>query len=168
MPDFVANIVTFGGDKERIKEMLLAVQNDEYGPGSISFDKIIPMPPELDIECGRSKTDPQVIRNIQKYGVPDWYDWRREHWNTKWDAGGYEKGRDYSQCDKLAFRTAWFEPVPVIQKMSEMYPDIEFTHQWAGEQLGHYCGTAVYLAGEQTEYELMQENEYSTAFAQDV
>ena len=59
MPDLVANIVTFNGDKERIKEMLLAVQNDEYGPGSISFDKIIPMPPELNIESsGRSKTDP--------------------------------------------------------------------------------------------------------------
>ena len=68
MPDLVANIVTFNGDKERIKEMLLAVQNDEYGPGSISFDKIIPMPPELNIESsGRSKTDPQVIRNIQSY-----------------------------------------------------------------------------------------------------
>ena len=90
--------------------MLSAIQNDEYGLGSISFDKIIPMPPELDIECGRNKTDPQVIRNIQKYGAPDWYDWCREHWNTKWDAGGYEKGKDYSQCDKLAFWTAWQEP----------------------------------------------------------
>lgn len=156
MPNYVANIVTFDGDEKRIKDMLLAVQNDEFGPGSISFNKIIPMPPELDIECGRSKTDPQVIRNIQMYGAPDWYDWRREHWNTKWDAGGYEEDKDYSQCDKLAFRTAWHEPAPVIQKLSEMYPDIEFTHQWAEEQMVVNCGTAKYKAGVQTEYEQVE------------
>lgn len=45
MANYVANIVTFDGDQERIKEMLSAIQNDEYGLGSISFDKIIPMPP---------------------------------------------------------------------------------------------------------------------------
>ena len=156
MAHYVANIVTFEGDQERIKEMLSAIQNDEYGLRSISFDKIIPMPPELDIECGRSKTDPQVVRNIQKYGAPDWYDWRREHWNTKWDAGGYEKGKDYSQCDKLAFWTAWQEPAPVIQKLSEMYPDIEFTHQWAEEQMVVNCGTAKYKAGVKTEHEQVE------------
>ncbi|WP_217957889.1 hypothetical protein [Acutalibacter muris] len=201
MPNYVANIVSFHGDDERIKEMLSAVQNDKYGPGSISFNKIIPMPPELDIESGSrskeglrayndfieafslgrklSKNDllhiptkvendylrkhsgidretwnlgRKAFQNIQKYGAPDWYDWRWEHWNTKWDAGGYDENTDYSKCESLIFRTAWQEPAPVIQKLSAMYPDIEFTHSWAEEQLGYYCGTAKYLAGKQTEH----------------
>lgn len=137
MPNYVANIVTFDGDKERIKEMLSAIQNDEFGPGSISFNKIIPMPPELDIECGRSKTDPQVIHNIQKYCAPNWYDWCRKHWNTKWDAGGYEEGRDYSQCDKLAFRTAWQEPAPVIHERQDFLGVLkdERMPDWAREKL---------------------------------
>ena len=34
--------------------------------------------------------------------------------------------------------------------------------------LCYYCGTAAYLAGEQIDYERMQESEYSMTFAQDV
>ncbi len=37
-----------------------------------------------------------------------------------------------------------------------MYPDIEITHQWSEEQLTVSCGRAVYLAGEQIEYEPRQ------------
>lgn len=51
--------------------MLSAVQNDEFGPGSISFNKIIPMPAELDIESSsRSKTGLQAYKDfIQAYSL---------------------------------------------------------------------------------------------------
>ena len=205
MPNYVANILSFKGEPEKIKRMLSEIQSDEFGPGSFSFQKILPMPPELDIESGtrterglkayhdflevyslgrplgaeelqkipqksedaflKQRTDidretwdlgKKAFQNTVHHGAPDWYDWRLKHWGVKWDAGGYDENTDYSQCDKLIFRTAWQEPAPVIQKLSEMYPDIEITHQWAEEQIGHYCGTAKYLAGVQTEYELMQ------------
>jgi len=110
----------------------------------------------------------KAFQNIVKYGAPDWYDWRTYHWNTKWDAYGYAENTDYSQYAKLAFMTAWQEPAPVIQQLSEMYPEVEITHQWAEEQYGHYCGTAKYLGGKQTEYELMQENSQSEEFALDL
>ena len=217
MPNYVANVVTFGGDEKKIKDMLLAVQNDEFGPGSISFNKIIPMPPELDMESSNRSKDGlrayqdfvaayslgrdfskedllhipgkaedaylrrhsgidretwnlgrQAFQNIQKYGSPDWYDWSWEHWNTKWDAGGYDKSTDYSQCDKLVFRTAYQEPAPVIRKLSEMYPDIEFTHQWAEEQMVVNCGTAKYKAGVQTEYEQVEGDDEMMDFSIEV
>ena len=82
MPNYVANVVTFGGDEKRIKEMLLAVQNDEFGPGSISFNKIIPMPPELDIESGtRSKAGLQAYKDFVET---------------------YSLGRDLSRSDPIA------------------------------------------------------------------
>ena len=217
MPNHVANIVTFRGNEEKINKMLLDIQNETFGPGSISFDKIIPMPPELNIESGSksmaglrlyrdfmdiyslghflSKEEmlavpdeieekymhirpdidkdtwdlgKKAFQNIVKYGAPDWYDWRTNHWNTKWDAYGYTENTDYSQCDKLAFMTAWQEPAPVIQQLSEMYPEVEITHRWAEEQYGHYCGTAKYLGGRQTENELMPENSRSEEFALDL
>lgn len=168
MPNHVANSVTCKGNPDSIREMLLAVQNDEYGPGSISFEKIIPMPPELDIKLGRSKTDPQVIRNIQLYGASDWYDWRVKNWNTKWDAYGFEKSTDYSQGKGLAFLTAWKEPAPVIRKLSEMYPDIEFTHQWADEHMTQYSGEAKYVAGEQVKHELIEGYEEMMDFSVEV
>lgn len=159
MPNYVANILSFDGDKESIKKMLSEIQNDEFGPGNISFNKIIPMPPDLNIESGSrtqeglriymdfmdvyslghplSKEEqlnvderPEAVflrirpdinnevwalgkkayQNIVRYGAQDWYAWRNKHWGTKWDAGGYEENTDYSQCDKLVFRTAWGNP----------------------------------------------------------
>lgn len=57
MPNHVTNILTFSGDPESIRKMLDAIKNDEDGYGSIDFNKIIPMPPELNIESGSRTTD---------------------------------------------------------------------------------------------------------------
>lgn len=192
--------------------MLSEVQNDEFGPGSISFQKLIPMPPELDIECS-SRTNqglkaymdffcqyftamglekftldnvpkgpekaylqahPDLDRetfllgkkasaNINKYGAPTWYDWRIDHWGTKWDAYGYDEGKDYSQSKELRFLTAWSAPHPILRKLSELYPALEITHQWADEDIGFSCGTAVYRSGEQTELNAMKNDEFANS-----
>ena len=50
MPNHVMNIVRFSGDEDAIRQMREAIQNPEYGIGSIDFNRIIPMPPSLDME----------------------------------------------------------------------------------------------------------------------
>ena len=50
MPNHVMNIVRFSGDADAIRQMREAIQNPEYGIGSIDFNCIIPMPPSLDLE----------------------------------------------------------------------------------------------------------------------
>ena len=44
MPNHVINILNIDGDKDKVAKMLSEIQNDEYGIGSIDFEKIIPMP----------------------------------------------------------------------------------------------------------------------------
>ena len=56
MPNHVENHIEFSGDKQRIDAMLEQIKDDEYGIGTIDFNKIIPMPESLNIEAG-SKTD---------------------------------------------------------------------------------------------------------------
>lgn len=56
MPNHVENIITLKGDEKKISEMLKAIQNDDYGLGTVDFNKIIPMPESLNIEAG-SRTD---------------------------------------------------------------------------------------------------------------
>ncbi len=56
MPNHVTNILRVSGDPEKVSAMFEAIKNDEIGLGSIDFNKIIPMPKALDIECG-SRTD---------------------------------------------------------------------------------------------------------------
>lgn len=57
MPNHVHNILTvLGATADECKKILKSVQNDEEGGGSISFQKIIPMPESLNITSG-SETD---------------------------------------------------------------------------------------------------------------
>lgn len=52
MPNNITNIVTPIGDAEKIWEMFNNIKNDKFGVGTIDFNKIIPMPEELNIESG--------------------------------------------------------------------------------------------------------------------
>ncbi|NBI19016.1 hypothetical protein D1841_16120 [Neglecta sp. X4] len=50
MPNHVTNIIEIKVDPARVNALFETVKNDEYGLGSIDFNKPIPMPLELDIE----------------------------------------------------------------------------------------------------------------------
>lgn len=106
-------------------------------------------------------------QNIQKYGAPTWYEWSITNWGTKWNAYGYEEGTDYSACDELTFQTAWSAPHPILRKLSEMFPEIVFKHQWADEDIGMNCGERCYLGGEIID-EFIPEGIRATEFALEV
>ena len=46
------------------------------------------------------------------------------------------------------FNTAWSRAIPVIQKLAENFPDIQFEYCWADEDLGVNTGTAEFEDGE--------------------
>lgn len=55
MPNHVTNQITFGADSASLaafQHMLHELQAEGQPLGSIDFNKLIPMPPELKIECG--------------------------------------------------------------------------------------------------------------------
>ena len=195
MPNHITNIIEIKGDPARVKALFEAVKSDEYGLGSIDFNKLVPMPSELDIEEG-SRTDrglkaykdfievytfngkkedfdllnipekseqaflrvrPDIDRaawdlgkkafqNQQKYGVTTWYKWRVRNWGTKWNAYGYEGGVQFDG-KSLRFQTAWSPPQPIVAKLAEMYPDLDFIHQFASEDIGVNCGENEYHNG---------------------
>ncbi len=195
MPNHVTNIIKIEGNPARIKAVFEAIKNDEYGLGSIDFNKLVPMPPELDIEEGSQtkrglkayqdfievytfngkkedfdllnipekseqaflrvhpdidqtewKLGKQAFQNQQKYGIPTWYKWRTRNWGTKWNAYGYEGGVQFDG-KTLQFLTAWAPPTPIVEKLAAMYPDLDFGHQWADEDIGYNCGEIEYHNG---------------------
>lgn len=127
MPNHITNIVAVSGDERRIQAMLKEIQIDEYGVGSVDFNKIIPMPDDVDS-----------------------YNWCIANWGTKWNSYGYTADTGFKD-GKLTFLTAWSAPYPILQKLSEMYPDIKFEHEWADEDIGMNCGRYVYFDGERIE-----------------
>jgi hypothetical protein len=94
------------------------------------------------------KLGKSALQNVQKYSCPTWYEWSIEKWGTKWnayDSCGYDEG-----SNSIEFSTAWSAPHPILQKLSEMYPDIEIEHKWADEDLGFNTGEIHYKGGEVT------------------
>ena len=132
MPNYVMNRIHLNGDSERILQMLKRIQNERYGIGTIDFEKILPMP-----SCIRES---EVI------------EWRTHNWWTKWNACDYDSSVDYSKSGSLDFLTAWSAPHPVIKNLSEMFPDIEFVHEWAEEDLSENCGRCIYSHGRASQY----------------
>jgi len=98
--------------------------------------------------------------NIQKYGTATWHEWSCDRWGTKWNA--YEC---YGDLGALYFQTAWSAPHPIINKLSETFPDLEFIHEWADEDIGSNCGRMTYFGGERTEEYYPETNKEALEFA---
>lgn len=163
MPNYVANKITFASNfnDEIMQKFLSAVLSlhsflpdteDEKSPESepenisleercrsktveFDFGNLIPMPAELEKSCGE---------NVLKYGYSNWYDWRCANWGTKWNALKTFVNWDLN-C--ITFQTAWSAPEPIMQKISEMFPDVEFEWLYADEDCGYNTGLAVCKEG---------------------
>lgn len=144
MPNHITTRIKITGDPEAVKRVLNKIKNDEFGMGTIDFEKIIPMP--KNIFKGNLG-----VRERELYGNNNWYDWSVANWGTKWNAYGFDPNTDYSKEKELKFLTTWSAPHPVIAKLSEMFPSVKLEHEWADEDIGMNCGRHVYYDGERIE-----------------
>jgi len=144
MPNHITNRLTIIAGEDRTREILETVKDDEHGPGSIDFEKVIPMPE--GIFRGNLGRQEKAL-----YGKNNWYDWSLVNWGTKWNSYGYDDFPKYEDGNEILFMTAWSRPEPVIQRLSEMFPDVRFRHVWADEDIGVNVGEALYQNGEELE-----------------
>ena len=79
MPNHVTNQITFGSDAVSLaafQQMLHELQATDQPLGSIDFHKLIPMPPELRIECG-SRTDDGLKMVRAYHNALDRLEWQK-------------------------------------------------------------------------------------------
>lgn len=140
MPNNIYNIVTFDCSHERAKEILDAVRDDDYGPGSIDFNKLIPMPEDV-------YTGPLGEKEQKLYpGEKNWYGWSIENWGTKWPAYGSDTLPKIE--DALVFKTAWAAVPKIIETLSKKFPDVEVGYSWADEDFGSNTGMVTFKNGD--------------------
>lgn len=144
MPNHVTNRIKITGDPDAVKHILNKIKSDEFGVGTVDFEKIIPMPENIF----RGNLG---LRERKLYGKNNWYDWSVANWGTKWNAYGFDPNTNYSKEKEIRFLTAWSAPHPVIEKLAEMFPSVKFEHKWADEDIGMNCGRRVYYDGERIE-----------------
>jgi hypothetical protein len=70
MPNWVTNKITVRADRAERLRIFEAIKDDKLGPGSIDFNKLIPMPKELDIESGsRSDMAIKIHKTMEENGI---------------------------------------------------------------------------------------------------
>ncbi|SDA30295.1 hypothetical protein SAMN02910447_03163 [Ruminococcus sp. YE71] len=144
MPNHITNRIKLIGEPSEIHRVMEAVKVDDFGLGSLDFNKVIPMP--ADVFKGDLGEKEREL-----YGNNNWYDWSVANWGTKWNSYGYENFETAENADTISFLTAWSAPHPVIEKLSQMFPTITIEHEWADEDIGMNCGRRTYYDGERVE-----------------
>jgi hypothetical protein len=112
-----------------------------------------------DMETYQLQEDPKHNKSIIDFKGNNWYDWNVRNWGTKWDVAVSDDSK-YNETelvtdseDTLVYRfdTAWSPPIPAIEKLSEMFPNIEFDLEYE-EETG-WGGNYLFLNGDGTETE---------------
>lgn len=97
------------------------------------FEKIIP--PPKNIFRGDLGEAERVMCDNE--GRPNWYDWNRENWGTKWNCYNCKKQDD----NIYTFETAWNGVPNLIEALSKMMPKIEFIYEYSDENVGYNVGS---------------------------
>jgi hypothetical protein len=121
------NRLTASGDTEELAAFVERVQTDEQ---PLSFETIAPTP-----------------GNLLKEG---WYEWRIEHWGTKWDAEFEDITEPLSVRRTRAtyvFVTEFAPPVAWIERASEAYPALIFRLDYVAVD-GSFSGVKEVRRGE--------------------
>lgn len=78
----------------------------------------------------------KYMRAYRQFGHCNWYDWSVQYWGTKWNA--YQQKRVDGRT--IQFDTAWATPMPIWEKLSQMFPEHTFHVRWADEDFGSNTG----------------------------
>jgi hypothetical protein len=129
---------------ERVSSVLRVEKSQ---PCFIDFEKIIPMP-EGVFRGNLGEKERQL------YGKNNWYDWSTANWATKWNSATMDDPHVYNGGNCIEFLTAWSSQEPVIQRLSELYPDAQFRIAWADEDIGSNVGEKLWKNGDELEWDV--------------
>ena len=143
-PECLPNSLCDREHKNALYYYLMTSGNEDMVDKLLSYSQLFSM----DIYKGKTEKElsdykmlGEKIFNIAlQCGSIDWYHWRIRNWGTKWNA--YETDID-CPCDgsiELHFQTANNGAIPVIKKLVEMFPNLEFFYKYADEVISYNCG----------------------------
>lgn len=160
MPNYVQNEVRINGTKDELEE----VRRFLNGESAFDFHNLIPEPKEL-LTYRSPLASPDAIRyvaehssnenapysadvlanarralsNIERFGAPDWYEWRCINWGTKWNAGDVSVKYEENAGELLfEFLTAWTWPEPIFLALINRFPTLGIQWDFHEETEGYF------------------------------
>ena len=127
MPNHCYQSVYLAGNPKKIDRLYKAVKDERF------LDEVIPQPTNLF----HGLLGEEERKMCEAKGIPNWYDWRNENWNTKWDiceAEICDEPTVEGDMKHFSFRcwTAWSPPTSVWDVLHEMGFDIHADYQDEG------------------------------------
>lgn len=142
MPNWCDCDLIVSGSKGGVEEFMERAKGEN---GLLDANSFIPYPKdwaELDKisakwhdEMEKQKGDTRV-KWLNEHPRPEdgynhgGYDWCVANWGTKWNLSEPNIREDDNKGDrrivKFNFGTAWSPPIPVIEQMAEIFPDLKF------------------------------------------
>lgn len=173
MPNWCSNNLYVYGEKEDMMKFLYVIsrkldkQNNvieanevvlkDYKHGDVEvtlLENLYPTPQDLLIGDAPVVHNDTQKSNIEKYGFPDWYQWRIEKWGTKWGESDLYFNSPFVSGNHIEidfdFQTAWSPPIEAFDKISKDYPNILFCLYYLEEGMA-FCGRNVWINGESIE-----------------
>ena len=143
MPECLPNTLCDNEHHEALYYYLMTSGNEDMVDKLLSYSQLFSMDiykDKTEKELSDYKIRGEKIFNIAlQRGSIDWRDWRINNWGTKWNA--YETDIDcFDGSVVLSFYTANHGAIPVIKKLVEMFPNLEFFYKYADEVIAYNCG----------------------------
>ena len=139
MPNWFYFTLNVSGEEKDVQEFVQNVKGtDQYETSGRDFDfnHFIPQPDNIF----RDNLSTDDEKRCDELGIPNWYSWNIANWGTKWNACC--DGRDFNgNSVTYQLSTAWSFPTPVIEKMIEKYPNLQFEIEGEEES----CAYGVYI-----------------------
>jgi hypothetical protein len=116
MPNWCNNTIQITADKATIKRIEQSLNSEDDDAGFLNV--LYPMPKALQNttkgpEASEAEEKQRSAELIKECGFDNWYDWRVEHWGTKWNVNesyGTAKISNDGQTIEFGFDTAWSPP----------------------------------------------------------
>lgn len=136
MPNYCTNNLTVTGDAKEIKrfhEAITAGELQEHENFRI-LDNLFPTPQQLrDTPKGsfgdtekQKEMETKNQANLEKFGVPDWYEWNCKNYGSKWSDYDGMFGSITDTELNLTFMTAWSPIGEGIRNVSKQFPTLDF------------------------------------------
>jgi hypothetical protein len=117
MPNWMRTALEVSGDQKLREKFFNAIGQGLESKQPIDFEKIIP-PPDNLFRGNLGQPEEEYCKNNN---IPNWYDWNRENWGTKWNAvDGELRPSKQGDSTMLFFDTAYSLPLPILERIEHM------------------------------------------------
>lgn len=118
MPNWSFNTAEINGSKKDIEKFLAKAKGEN---GELDFNSFVPQPDNIFL----GNLGEKERRKCEEEGMPNWYDWNIDNWDTKWNACDVSLEEDGDNI-RISFNTAWSPPYKVFVAMVKQHPELSF------------------------------------------